>query len=205
MVAHCLVSGAETSSGQILPGQEIVIGKQDLALAEADYYALGHVHMPQELGPHMYYAGSTYHVNFGETEKKSFNLLELGKGRVEVSMIEIPSRRMALHEMRYDAATGTFSGESEDGDWVDAELRVRLYVTKEQASLVSDEDIRKRYPGAYSYKIEHLVIPEERVRTEMITKARSLREKITEWARVIEKQVPPSVLLLADELEQAVQ
>jgi exonuclease SbcD len=203
MTAHCLVMGASTSGGQILPGQEIAIGKNDLALARADYYALGHVHMSQEVAPRMHYAGSIYHVNFGEAEAKSFNLVEFSEQLMEVNSIEIPSRRMSFHELRYDAAECRLIDDNENRDWSDTELRIRVYLTKEQSSLVSEEELKARYPGAHSYKIERLIIPEERVRTELIVKARSLAEKIIEWARALEKTVSPSALSLADELEQA--
>ncbi|MDP2883709.1 MAG: metallophosphoesterase [Ignavibacteria bacterium] len=203
VVGHCLLLGAATSSGQILPGQEIAIGKEDLAMIGADYYALGHIHMSQEIAPRMWYAGSTYHVNFGETEMKSLNLVEFGNGRIDVNPIEIPSRRMALHEARFDAATGAIIDESQTEDWTDAELRVRIHLAQEQASVITDDEIRKHYPGAHSCKIERLVIPEERVRTETIAGARTLREKVIEWGRTIEKALSPEVLALADEVEQA--
>ena len=201
-VGHCLVSGAQTSSGQLLSGQQIAIGKSDLALAGADYYALGHIHRSQEIAPCMWYSGSTYHVNFGETEPKSFNVVEFDSGQAKVSVIEIPSRRMALHEAHFDAATSEIIDENPAEDWPDAELRVRIHLRQEQTSVTTDDEIRKRYPGAYSYKIERLVIPEERVRTEMIIKATTLREKMLEWARTVEKQLSPGVLVLADEVEQ---
>ena len=204
-VGHCLVLGAATSSGQILPGQEIAIGTKDLALIGADYYALGHVHMSQHIGEHIWYAGSTYHCNFGETETKSLNLVEFCGKQIDVKVIEIPSRRMALHEVRYDAPSGALIDENHAQDWLDAELRVRIHLTEEEFSAVTDDEIRKHYGGAYRYKIERFVIPEERVRTELIARARTLREKIIEWARTIEKQLSPEVLMLADEVEQVAQ
>jgi hypothetical protein len=63
--------------------------------------------------------------------------------------------------------------------------------------------MRSCYRGAYSCKIERLVIPEERVRTETIATARTLREKVIEWGRTIDKELSAEVLALADELEQA--
>jgi len=200
---HCLVLGAETSVGQMLPGQEIAIGKEDLAIIGADYYGLGHIHMAQEIAPRMWYAGSTYHVNFGETEKKSFNMIEFGTGPIDVTLIDIPSRPMALREARFDAATGTITDQNQAEDYSDAELRVRIHLTQEQSSVITDDEVRRRYRGAHSCKIERLVIPEERVRTEAIATARTLREKVIEWGRTIEKELSPEVLELADELEQA--
>jgi DNA repair exonuclease SbcCD nuclease subunit len=205
VAAHCLVLGSKTSNGQILPGQEITIGKDDLAMIGADYYALGHVHMAQQVSSRMWYAGSTYHVNFGETEAKSFNVVEFIEDKIDVTLVVIPSRRMSLHEARLDAATGAIVDENQSEDWSDADLRVRIYLSQEQASLLSDEDVRRRYPDAHSYKIERLVTPEERVRAEQIIVAKTLREKITEWARTIEKDLSPDVLALADETEHASQ
>jgi exonuclease SbcD len=201
-VGHCLVLGAKISSGQLLPGQEIAIGKKDLTTIGADYYALGHIHMAQEIEERIWYAGSTHHCNFGETETKSFNVVDLSDGQLTVSVIEIPSRRMALHEARFDRTRNVIVDEHETEDWSEAELRVRVHLTEEETSLVSDDEIRRHYPGAHSYKIERLVIPEERVRAETITRARTLREKVVEWAKLIEKQLSPSVLVLADEVEQ---
>jgi DNA repair exonuclease SbcCD nuclease subunit len=76
-IGHCNVSGAVLSTGQTLLGQDIIFSKHDLLLAQADYYALGHIHKAQEICPDMWYAGSIYHINFGEPEKKCFLNIEM--------------------------------------------------------------------------------------------------------------------------------
>ena len=58
------------------------------------------------------------------------------------------------------------------------------------------------FPGAFSYKVEFITIPDERVRSEQISKAKTLREKVIEYGRVTEKPIPEEVLRKADEVER---
>jgi exonuclease SbcD len=232
-VGHCNVSGALLSSGQTLIGQDIMISKQDLLLARADYYALGHIHKAQEVGPRMWYSGSIYHCNFGEVEKKSFNNVVVSiksvpprsfqtfggtqvpdtiHREVEVCQVEIPSRPLSLHECKYasddDAPwilVGDVDGSCTAVDWEGAELRIRVHLTKEQSALVTDEDVKNVYPGAFSYQIERIIIPEERVRSGEITKAKTLSEKVEQWGSSIQKEIPLEVYSLAAEVERMVQ
>jgi exonuclease SbcD len=210
-VGHCNVVGAELSTGQMLLGQDIMVSKHDLELARADYYALGHIHKAQEVGPRMFYSGSIYHCNFGETELKGFNFVELDPSIdtdiksdcfISLQQIEIPSRPLSLHDAEWDAKNG-WSDEGGE-DWKDTELRIRVHLTKESSQLITDDQIRSNYPGAYSYQIERIVSPEERIRSTEIVKAKTLPEKVTEWGRSIEKDISPEVLSLAGEVERSV-
>jgi len=59
-------------------GTGISITIDDLADIGADYFALGHIHKPQQVGSlPAYYAGSIYAKNFGETHKPRFNVAEI--------------------------------------------------------------------------------------------------------------------------------
>ncbi len=204
LAGHCSITGALISSGQTLIGQDVEVSKNDLALACADYYALGHIHVNQEIAPGMWYAGSTYHNNFGETERKYFNIVDFAHKRLAVERIEIPSRPLSLHEVRLDSATDTLVDEKGVEDWSGAELRVRVHLKKEQERSVDDGRIRRKFPGAWSYSIERIIAPEERLRSEGIADARSLKEKLREWAFTVERDVPNEVLEIADEAEAAV-
>ena len=51
-VYHGSVEGASMCNGQVLPMGELAIGRDDLALVGADYYALGHIHKAQGMGPY---------------------------------------------------------------------------------------------------------------------------------------------------------
>lgn len=203
-VGHCSVSGAELSTGQILVGQDIIVSPHDLEIVGAHYYALGHIHKCQELARRMWYAGSIYHNNFGETEQKSFNLIEIVDTTVDVRRVIIPSRPLSLHEVRIDRATCELIDDDPSCDWTNAELRVRINLMTEQTMLVSDDEIRRRYPGAWSYSIERIIVPDDRIRSEGIATKRTLREKIIEWADTVDREIPPVVFAIADETEQTI-
>lgn len=200
-VGHCNVDGATLSTGQSLLGQDIMISRHDLEIVGADYYALGHIHRHQKIDPKIWYSGSIYHINFGESEPKSLNLVEMGRKRMKVTAVRIPSTPLALHEARFDSTMNTIIDDNTSEDWKEAELRVRLYLTEEQSSLVTDDEIRNRYPGASTYKIERIILPEERIRSEEIVRARTLREKVHEWATQLGKDIPDEVFQLADQME----
>ena len=204
LIAHCNVTGALVSSGQTLIGQDVAVSKFDLELASADYYALGHIHVNQAITPSMWYSGSIYHNNFGETERKYFNIVTFNPSKVKVEKVEIPSTPLSLHDVRLDSQTLELLDDIKTEDWEDAELRIRVHLTAEQATLIDDERIRERFPGAQSYHIERITIPEERLRSESIVEARTLKDKLKEWAFVLEKELPIEVFDMADEVESRI-
>jgi exonuclease SbcD len=203
-VGHCNIVGAVFSTGQTLVGQDIHIDPHDMALAGADYYALGHIHKAQQVGPKMWYSGSTFHCNFGETEIKSFIDVNVEKGSTEIVQVEIPSRPLSLHDMEFTLDGLHHTDLNAQVDWRNAELRVRVHVTKELAEHVTEELVADTFPGAYSIKTEKIIVPENRLRAGNITKAKQLRDKVAEWGKSVEKEIPPEVFEFADETEKAV-
>lgn len=202
LAAHCNVIGARISSGQTLIGQDIAISRSDLEIANADYYALGHIHVNQEIAPRMHYAGSIYHNNFGESENKYFNVVEIRGADLEVIQVAIPSRPLSLHDVWYDPDTNELVDQNEVQDWEEAELRIRVHGVQEGLQLLDDDFIRTRFPGAWSYKIERIATPENRIRSDQISSARTLREKVKEWGCSLGKDTPGEVLSIADEVEK---
>lgn len=204
LVAHCAVGEATLPAGQMAYGHDVLFSIRDLELCGADYAALGHIHLNQQLSESIAYAGSLYPLNYGETDGKYLNVVKINKGKVSIKPIKIPTRPLILHEARYDTRTGTIVDQNDATDWIGADLRVRISVEEEDAAVVFPEQVRSRYAGALSYKIEKIIVPKERLRAELISHARSLREKLIAWARVVEKELPPEVMTLADEVEQHV-
>ena len=202
-VGHLTIDGATFSNGQTIVGQDVSISRHDLDMVGADYYGLGHIHCSQEIQPNMWYSGSIYRHDFGEAEEKYLNVVKIKRGIVEVSRETIPTRPMAFHEITYDVRGHEFLDENTQADWVGAEVRVRLHIGIEQSHLVSDEEVRKNYPGAESIKVERIIIPEERIRWEFIARARTLQERILEWGRSIDKTIPAEVLEIASQMESS--
>lgn len=213
-VGHCNVSGAMLSTGQTLLGQDIMVSKHDLELARADYYALGHIHKAQEVGPRMHYSGSVYHNNFGEVEKKGFNLAAwedvVGRGSCQTTKIQIPSRPLVLleaeiiHPIENDFGTALSITDGDPNAVEDAEVRIRIHGSKEEQLQWTDEETRETFPGAFSYQIERIITPTERTRSAEITKAKTLTEKVVEWGVVTNQEIKPDVLTLAAEVERSV-
>lgn len=80
LAAHVQVRGSRTSGGEVLAGQEIEVGADELAALGVDYGALGHIHLRQEVGPRIWYAGSPWRNDFSETElSKGWHLVDLGQ------------------------------------------------------------------------------------------------------------------------------
>lgn len=79
LLAHAMVRGSQTSTGQELIWCELELGLEDLALAGADLYALGHIHAHQHFdvnGAPAIYPGSPRRANFGELESKGYVIAE---------------------------------------------------------------------------------------------------------------------------------
>ena len=121
LLTHAMVRAAKASTGQPLVGCDMEIGLEDLAMAQADYVALGHIHKGQawELGPHnpdsspvpVVYPGSTRRTTYGEAEPKGYALVEFHHhdgeltepgarrwGPCDWQFIEAPAQRMILIE-----------------------------------------------------------------------------------------------------------
>lgn len=80
MLYHGAIVGAAMENQRLAAG-ELAIGRDDLALCQADYYALGHIHNRQQIpGLEAWYVDSAYPVDWAERKKKHFNLVEIAQG-----------------------------------------------------------------------------------------------------------------------------
>ncbi len=79
MLYHGDVAGCSLQNDRTVErGTGVAITIDDLAGIGADYYALGHIHKPQQVGTlPAYYAGSIYPKDFGETHISGFNIVEM--------------------------------------------------------------------------------------------------------------------------------
>lgn len=65
---HLQILGCRTAGGEVLAGQEIELTAVELETIGADYAALGHLHLQQEVAWRSWYAGSPWRTDFGERE-----------------------------------------------------------------------------------------------------------------------------------------
>ncbi|HXK36399.1 MAG TPA: metallophosphoesterase, partial [Candidatus Paceibacterota bacterium] len=205
MLYHGAVEGATLANGQLLEGG-IALGRDDLALVGADYYALGHVHLAQQIpGLPAYYSGSAFPVDWGEQDSKGCNLVTIDPSiivaeavpdRANVTRIPFPHapRRKLVadwpHEIDLREAEGFQTWlvlKAPKGADCDSETWL--------AQMLADGAL----PGS---RVTVELIPTETVRAAEITEQHHLRDKVRIYAEASDEAAPAdTVLAKADALE----
>ena len=201
-VYHGSVSGASMCNGQIL-SNNTEIGRDDLALVGADYYALGHIHLAQEIGTlPAYYPGSAYPVNWGELDQKGFNLVTLKADK------EARIKRISYPHPPRKKITIDFSNTNDLLDNYDLkgyQVWIEVKIKKADAESGFDPKILEKLiledgamPGS---KVTLSIIPTETVRAQGITKVKRHKDKVKIYAENSNQDVSETILEKADQLE----
>ena len=200
--AHINVGSAKLSNGQTIHGQDIIVSTSDLELIGYDYGALNHIHLPQQINSRTYYAGSTHPCNWGETEWKSVNLVEINGETLIVDKIRLDAvRPMVKHTAQLTEGKVIPNPDEPTDDYQDAELRVIISMDEEQRKTYDQSVVKKFYSGAFSYKIEPDVIHVERSRSETISQDITLTEQFRSWSKAVSKEDKVDELVIS-ELEE---
>lgn len=208
-VYHGSIEGASMCNGQILPMGELAIGRDDLALVGADYYALGHIHKSQQIGDlPAYYAGSAFPVNWGETDAKGFYLIRMNeKGLQPVGPVERipyphPPRKKIVTKWGDEILPNRLPSFGEmDGfqTWLD------IQADKHQASVIPREDVldQMMIAGALEgSRVTVTILPTETVRAGEIREAQGLKGKLKVYNdNSGDSQLNVAILDKADQLE----
>jgi exonuclease SbcD len=192
LLAHAMVRGSVTSTGQPLVGCDFEIGLDDLGLANADAYLLGHIHKGQswKIGDApVIYPGSPRRTAFGESEAKGYVVLELDEhGVIGCEFVEAPATPMVHLEARWEGPDAAFCRNIPTGDFENgAEIRLRYETASDarDAARAAAEQVRQVLleRGAVHVKVEEVVIAETRARSPEIAAAARLDEKLAAlWA-----------------------
>lgn len=192
---HFGVAGARASSGQPLVGRCAEYPLEPLLHLRAQYVGLSHIHLRQQLGPRVWYAGSLSRCDYSEIEDKGYNLVTLKSPefRPDLSELEIrfrmsPTRRMV--EVHADYENGELRL-PEDLDRVilkDSRVKVVVKVPNGPDRLLSreqQENLKEKLlaagPAELKVKIEHDA--EALAEPAPIANARSAEEKLRAyWA-----------------------
>lgn len=198
MLYHGDVAGSSLQNDRTIErGTGIAISIDDLASIGADYYALGHIHKPQQVGTlPAYYAGSIYPKDFGETHKAGFNIVEIADGKTEVKRIAFRHPQNMKIEGGADVKI--------DGDYIGKRVWLEITCTKEERVLLDEDKILSeiRSHGAEEgSRITISEIPTETVRAAEITEAAGVSEKFKVWAENTGIEVKESVLQKIAELD----
>lgn len=200
LLAHAMVTGSVTSTGQPLTGCDMELGLTDLSLANAQLVALGHIHMGQAWettdGAPVVYPGSPRRSNFGELEAKGYLIVEfddegpIRAGDVKVTRVETPATPM-IHvtgAMADDECPETGADirvlmldEAPEG-LAGAEVRFRYQVPADERErariLAAGWKSTFEFDGAVSVQVEEVVIPTTRARAPEVAAAIGLPEKL---------------------------
>jgi exonuclease SbcD len=191
-VGHGTVKGSRLSTGQRVTDPDAEFGIADLRLTKAVLVCLGHIHMRQQLQDNAFYSGSITRADHGETEEKGFFLHTIAEGRVESRFVETPARKMRTLAPAGTLPDASLIEEIEEGDYV----RIVYSIREEDVAQVDDAALRRLAyeKGAARVKIEKTVLPMTNVRSEGISRLKSLDEKLKRWGEMNGQPITASLL-----------
>ena len=188
VVYHGEVKGAVYQNG-VAASSPTAIPKELLQSLNADYYALGHIHMPQEIFPNAWYPGSACPKNFGEVHDGHYNLVTIStindKNYVDVEQI---SFGLPTFVTFYERPDNYIEGNRHQNEKMN--IRFVFDCTKEerkQMNIKAYADETRERLRALSVKIEPNVIEGDAVPISEVSKRKSIVEKMVEYVK--EKQL----------------
>ena len=198
LAAHAMIEGSKTDSRQPLVGLDMSITTADLALAQAHFVGVGHVHAENDMSfgdVPIVIPGCPYHRNFGEPGPCSYVIASFEHFAGELTCpegpgvrwhcegydrIPTPARPMLLLEAEWDgrALIGTHRFADVDG----AECRLRYTCTSDQREAAAQNARESReimlQNGAVMVKLEEILSVSTRARTPEITTAQTVGDKL---------------------------
>jgi len=210
---HGAIAGSSLHKHQVLPAGGIQIGRDDLAMVGADYYALGHIHLAQQIGDlPAYYAGSAFPVDWGEQDLKCFNLVTIsGDKNVDHFPIEV-QRKDYCHAPRKKIVTDltglpdVMYKPEQSVKGFDVWLQIKVEREKRGAVDLKEIGDKLKDAGALMGTFVELVVkPTETVRAAGIQDATRLKDKVITYASLSHEVVSDGIIEKADELEISAQ
>lgn len=199
MLYHGDIAGSSLQNDRTIErGTGIAISVDELSSIGADYYALGHIHKPQQIGNlPAYYAGSIYPKDFGETHKAGFNFVEIENGKpAQVSRIDFPLAQNLKIESNSEFKL--------DEEIAGKRVWVEITCTKEEHVLLNEDKILeelKAHGAVEGSRVTINEIPTETVRAAEITEACGVFDKFKVWASNTGLELKDSVLQKIAELD----
>ena len=143
LLSHAFITNAETSTSD--RAAEIGFATQVPAsvFEGFDYVALGHIHKPQQVSPHVRYSGSPMAYSFGKEERqeKSVTLIDTAAMTQQVVPLPLLHRWTTLTDSYEALLAGEYPEEIREG-------YVRLNVTDTAVGLDMLSRLRQVYPNA---------------------------------------------------------
>ena len=142
-MGHFMISGVDSASqNKLTGGLESVVSTEMSAISGIDYWAMGHVHHPQNVGENIRYSGSPFAMTFNEIYPHSVTVVEIENHNVDIKIREIdpliPVVDFPFKPNSYEDAPSKDELFAEIVKVLDSECYVRLHVRTEMP--LSDMD-----------------------------------------------------------------
>ncbi len=210
-VGHFTTTGAAISEELEIESHAFTVKPEELALVGADYYALGDIHIAQDVSGkglrNAYYPGNMYPVKFGESQfPKAFNSVKIEvkelKNVVSMERIDLPTRNLIQIDAEYIAESDTFKVGSEcPRNVLEAnDVKIRVKCSQEERKRISIERVREAF--SENAVVEFIVRPTERLRSTVISNIDNLSSQVIEWMKVKGKECRDSIFNKAEDIER---
>ena len=135
-MGHLMISGVNSNAyNKLVGGLESVDVESITQLKEIDYWALGHIHHPQDLSENMRYSGSPFALTFNEDYPHSVSVVTIENHNLDVKIREIapliPICDFPSKPQSYDDAVDIDELFERIGEVLDDDCYVRLHVKSE--------------------------------------------------------------------------
>jgi len=222
---HFSMVGSMISATQMLPGGDIAMGKDVLAMSNADLYCLGHIHMRQEYQitntAKAFHSGSIFRKDFGEKDEvKGFYIHTLdGTNPHSSEFIKTPTRVMA--QIDYDLIKEPWHLENKDMDFpeiihlvmkayaeIGGWIKIKVTTWMDEIRQINQSKIKRLLfdAGAGNVLVEIDRVRRENSREDEIIRANTLPQKFEALAKHRSQPLPDGVagkLLKVEILNQA--
>jgi DNA repair exonuclease SbcCD nuclease subunit len=139
----------------------------------------------------MYYSGSLYQKDWGETEQKSFKVVTFSDNGISVETVPLPGQEMISVDAEFRA--GEFFPELPPVSTT-AKYRIRIKIQEEERKTFTNEQKAAIQADYNDAKIEVITVPSVREsRSEAIMHTTSLLDEVKEYGKIINYEVTPSV------------
>ncbi len=210
LTGHGTIAGSVTSTGQVMVGRDLEYGTADLALANCDYQAWGHIHRAQKIGSvdlPAWYAGSLGRLDAGEQEEKGFLMVDLAPGEKAVpKFIQTPARKYLILDLGkdpehwQDEMKSILSASTIDDNTV---IKVKASLSESRGSTITRKDLEAI--AGKEVIFDKTVIPIQRTRAEGISTLKTSREKYIKWAETSDQPHNEDMLARVDLLDKPVE
>lgn len=213
VVYHGEVKGAMYQNG-MTASSPTAIDQNLLMSLNANYYALGHIHMPQSIFKNCWYSGSPAPKDFGEKHKGIYNVItvsepsdlfpELNEDSTNIEVVEYGFPENITVRYKLADLTENFTKNFAHKDWSKYKVKIIAECTQEEAKTVVTTNIAERvkyYTHAQLVKVDIEKIVTTNIRSKEISERRTPTDKMKEYVKVNKLKEPKHTYELLSQIE----